>query len=284
MPKNLVEAARGEGRTDWLHELPGLVRELQVRWSLVLGAPFEPGGTTAWVAPARDPSGADLVMKVAWRHMESEQEAAGLHEWNGDGAVRLIASEQFDASTALLLERCRPGTALSTQPEPEQDEVIALILRHLWREPAPGHPFRPLQQMCDYWADETERKAERGSSELDVGLVREGLAIFRELPTTAERSVLLCTDAHAGNVLAAERSPWLLIDPKPFVGDPTYDALQHLLNCEQRLYADPSGLTRRMAELLELDSKRLLLWLFARCVQESCNWPGLGNIARAIAP
>ncbi len=54
--------------------------------------------------------------------------------------------------------------------------------------------------------------------------------------------MLLATDLHAGNVLRAEREPWLVIDPKPFVGDPTYDALQHMLNCDDRLRADPVGL------------------------------------------
>jgi streptomycin 6-kinase len=68
------------------------------------------------------------------------------------------------------------------------------------------------------------------------------------------------------------------------VGDPTYDALQHLLNCEERLHADPHGLVHRIAELLELDHERLMLWLFARCVQESPDWPGLGELARKIAP
>ena len=36
--------------------------------------------------------------------------------------------------------------------------------------------------------------------------------------------VVLATDLHAGNVLQAERQPWLVIDPKPFVGDPAFDA------------------------------------------------------------
>ena len=96
--------------------------------------------------------------------------------------------------------------------------------------------------------------------------------------------MLLCTDLHADNVLAAEREPWLVIDPKPYVGDPTYDPLQHLLNCENRLLADPRGLARRMADLLDLDGERLLLWLFARCVQESPDWPVLGEVARRVAP
>jgi streptomycin 6-kinase len=96
--------------------------------------------------------------------------------------------------------------------------------------------------------------------------------------------VLLCTDLHAGNVLAAQREPWLVIDPKPYVGDPTYDALQHILNSRARLQANPRDLVSRIADLLDLDAERLLLWLFARCVQESSDWPGLAEVARRIAP
>ena len=54
--------------------------------------------------------------------------------------------------------------------------------------------------------------------------------------------MLLATDPHGDNVLTAQREPWLVIDPKPYVGDPTYDLLQHTLNCEDRLAADPGGL------------------------------------------
>ena len=96
--------------------------------------------------------------------------------------------------------------------------------------------------------------------------------------------MLLCTDLHAGNVLAAQREPWLAIDPKPYVGDRTYDALQHILNCGQRLAAEPRGFVRLIAGKLALDPDRLLLWLFARCVIESVEWPALADIARRIAP
>ena len=96
--------------------------------------------------------------------------------------------------------------------------------------------------------------------------------------------MLLCTDLHAANVLVAERQPWLVIDPKPHVGDPAYDPLQHMLNCGERLRADPLDLVRRLAGLLDLDHERLRLWLFARCVQESPDWPGLAEVARRIAP
>ena len=261
IPGDLACAAEREGRGAWLVSLPETVERVATDWSIRIGEPFQPGGRTAWVAPAtRDDE--DLVVKVLWRHPEAEHEADALWAWDGDGAVRLYAAVEVDSETiALLLERCRPGTAVRARPELEQDLVVAGLLRRLWRQPPPGHRFRSLQSMCDLWADEFEDKTSDGQSRLDPGLEREGMALFRDLPASAEREVLLCTDLHADNVLAAEREPWLAIDPKPYVGDPTYDALQHLLNCDVRLHADPHGLVGRMAELLRLDPDRLRQWL-----------------------
>ena len=199
--------------------------------------------------------------------------------------MRLHAAHDFGEAHALLIERCRPGTELSDRPEPEQDTVIAALLRRLWVRPGPGHRFRSLELMCHQWADRFEQSMATGrASTLDPGLARAGIALFRELPATPGPRVLLCTDLHAGNVLAAAREPWLVVDPKPHVGDPAYDPLQHMLNCEERLHADPRGLARRMAGLLDLDPDRVLAWLFARCVQESAEWPVLAGVARTLAP
>ena len=96
--------------------------------------------------------------------------------------------------------------------------------------------------------------------------------------------MLLCTDLHAGNVLAGGRRPWLLIDPKPYVGDPHYDVLQHLLNCADTLQCDPHGLLHRVAELARLDAERVQQWLFARCVQDGPEWPALAFVAQRLAP
>jgi streptomycin 6-kinase len=282
VPRNLIAE---ESLTRWIAALPGMVRELVARWSIdEVGDPFQPGGSSAWVAPVRLGARIDLVLKVGWRHTEAAHEAAGLREWRGEGTVRLHDSLELDQTVALLIERCVPGTSLTTRPETGQDVIIAGLLPRLWREPQLGHPFRPLQLMCDQWADQFEAKLASGRARMDPGLARAGIELFRSLPATAEREVLLCTDLHAENVLAAEREPWLVIDPKPYVGDPTYDALQHMLNCEGRLHSDPCALALRMADLLGLDPERLLLWLFARCVQESPGWPGLAEVARRIAP
>lgn len=85
-------------------------------------------------------------------------------------------------------------------------------------------------------------------------------------------------------MLAARREPWLVIDPKPFIGDPAFDAVQHMLNCDERLAADPRGLAHRMARMLELDPERVRLWLFARCAQESLHDLTMREPVRRLAP
>jgi streptomycin 6-kinase len=283
IPTNLAQSVARWGddrRRDWIARLPTIVGELAGRWSLRLGEPFEPGGECSWVAPVRDPTGKSLVLKVGFRHLESEHEAAALRQWGGEAAVLLYDATEDADTLALLLEACEPGTELRGQPEEKQDEIVAGLLRRLWRAPPVGHPFRPLQEMCDQWADECAAKP---AQRLDAGIVRDGLFQFRDLARTADQSMLLLTDLHAGNILAARREPWLVIDPKPYVGDPSYDVLQHMLNCQERLATDPVGFAHRMADLAGLDDDRVVQWLFARCVQESPDWPGMADIARKLA-
>ena len=272
-------------RTEWLGLLPEIVGTLAEGWSLVVGAPFQPGGQVSWVAPARDGAGRDLVLKVGWTHDEGRDEADGLRVWAGRGAVQVFEVHVDGPTTALLLERCEPGTTCkSALAEPEQDEVVAGLLRRLWCEPPVGHPFRALAQMCDRWADEFEGDLAAEPDALDPGLARAGLELFRGLPRENVPQRLLVTDLHADNVVAALREPWLIIDPKPYVGDPAYDVLQHMLNCRDRLLDDPRALARRMADLAGLDAERVQLWLFARAVQESMNIPWLRPAVARLAP
>ena len=162
--------------------------------------------------------------------------------------------------------------------------VIADLLRELWRSPGATHPFRPLSVMVRAWIEESEGNEARW---LNRALVREGLRVFEELATDRVSEVLLATDLHAGNVLRAQRSPWLVIDPKPFVGDPAFDATQHLLNCESRMRAAPLETIGRFASLLGVDADRVRRWMFARGAAENRDdWRDdtWSEIARALAP
>ena len=290
VPEYLAETAAGEPAVaQWLTGLPQVIASLASRWSVSVGEPFEPGGQCSWTAPATGASGAALVLKAGFLFPGGEEgdEAVGLRVWDGNAAVRLHAACDIERGYGLLLERCLPGTPLGrVLAEPEQDVVVAGLLNRLWAQPHPAHTFRPLAHMCDAWAAEFEAgyAAAPLADRIDPGLARAGIALFRDLARTAASQVLLCTDLHAGNILAAEREPWLVIDPKPYTGDPAYDVVQHMLNCDARLAADPAGLADRMAGLAGLDRERVRLWLFARAVQESTGSPLLREVARRLAP
>lgn len=266
-------------RQEWLARLPAAVMALQQRWSLELAAPFDSDEVScAWVAPAALPNSTSAILKLGMPHMEAEDEIAGLRFWDGEPTVQLLAADE--SLNAMLLERCMPGTALRQLPEPEQDVIIAAMLRRLWRTP-PAGSFRPLTLMLDGWAAATRA---RRTTWPDAGLVEAGLQLFTELPRSATYEVLLATDLHAGNVLRAEREPWLVIDPKPFLGDPAFDATQHLLNCTDRLRSAPQATIEHFAELLELDAQRVQHWIFARAAVEWEDWDDATmSLARQLA-
>jgi streptomycin 6-kinase len=265
-------------RRAWLERLPAMVQELEEGWSLKLGEPFDgPEVSCAWVARANLADGTPAVLKVGMPHMEGKHEIDGLRYWNGDPTVRLLNADENLG--AMLLEHCDPGAPLRTIPEPEQDHVIANLLRRLWRSPSVAHRFRPLSDLTSQWRDETLMQAKHW---VDAGLVREGLRLFDELTENSPAAVLLATDLHAGNVLQSRREPWLVIDPKPFVGDPAYDATQHLFNCVSRLRSNPYETIAQFADFLGVDRERVRLWMFARIAAEPReDWNSGDSIALA---
>jgi streptomycin 6-kinase len=282
IPEKIVAACRNNPeRTLWLNRLPDVLEMLARRWSLELGAPFAGDEVScSWVAPVKLRGERTAVLKLGMPHMEGEHEIEGLRFWAGNPTVQLLEADDYRG--AMLLERCEPGTPLRALPETEQDVVIAGLLPRLWRSPSTPHRFRPLAAMISYWSSETVAQAAHWP---DPGLVSEGLNIFKTLLETASVDVLLATDLHTGNVLRAQREPWLVIDPKPFIGDPAYDATQHLLNCDARLRSEPDKTIRRFADLLHLDCERIRLWTFARAaVQAGSNWRNgrWADLARAI--
>jgi streptomycin 6-kinase len=169
IPARLSASCRQSAEaSDWLARVPTLIRELQERWSLTIGAPFDGDEVScAWVAAVTRADGSAAVLKVSMPHFEAEHEIAGLRFWDGDPTVRLIEADE--PAGAMLLERCDPGTHLrALRPEVEQDLVVASLLGRMWRLPPGPHPFRPLSVMTARWTHETLGQSMRWP---DAGLV-----------------------------------------------------------------------------------------------------------------
>lgn len=218
VPASLDWMTRDPATRDWLEAAPAVAAACAERWSLTLGEPF-PGSFVSLVLPVSLPGGDEAVLKIQWPHPESEHEAAALAAWDGDGAVRLL---DHDAERhALLLERCRPGVALSTIDSEAGLEVMAGLIERL-SIPA-GAPFRSLADEAQDWANGLPGMWEAAGRPFEVMLLDGAVGVLLELARTpVAEPVLLHQDLHGDNVLSTERRPWLAIDPKPLIGDPAF--------------------------------------------------------------
>ena len=266
------------GGREWLRRLPSLVEELSSRWELRLGAPYR-GGSCSWVAPVQRRDGTDAVLKVTWPHREALPEGEVLRLWAGRGAV--LVHEHDEQRYALLLERCEPGTELGAAAEIPAEERLLLgagVLRELWAVGSTGggadSRVERLRDVAREWADLADERAARHAwpSGVDTGLFALGAQLLRELPCGTGRETVLHGDFNPGNLLAAQRRPWLAIDAKPMYGDPAFDPWRLIEQIDDP-FAHPEPhrvLTRRtavVADALGEDAGRLRAWALARHVE-----------------
>lgn len=205
--------AHPDGR-EWLSVLPRRLDTCRTQWSLRTGSPYE-GSYVSLVVPATRSDGSTVVLKLRFPDPDSAREADALRAWAGAGAVRLL--DQDESQLALLIERCRPGNPLSEVDSEEALGVLAGLIARLWR-PA-GGPFAAAAGAARRWAGELSPRWEAAGRPCERRLLDAAAAALRELSASQGELVLLNQDLHANNVLRAEREPWLVIDPKPLLGE-----------------------------------------------------------------
>jgi streptomycin 6-kinase len=198
----------------WLERVPDLVAECVDRWGLRLGEPYEPGAVGHAVR-ADLPDGRRAVLKLIYPDRESEHEADALALWNGHGAVQLL--DRDDERSAMLIERCEPGTTLAAAGADDALEVLVELLPLLWVET--GEPFHTLEDEAAWWISYLPDQWERSNQAVDRRLVDAAVDALSSLSESQGQQVLLHQDLHGDNVLAATREPWLVIDPKPLIGE-----------------------------------------------------------------
>lgn len=266
--RRIVEV-HGPAGAMWLDRLPALVAACERRWSLTLLPPFAPLSYN-YVAPAVRADGAEVVLKLGVPHRELLTEIAALRLYDGHGIARLLDADADEG--VLLLERLRPGTPLSSLADDEEATVIAAqVMRELWRPVPPEHPFPTV---ADWGAGFRRLRArfDGGTGPFPTALVETAERLFAELLGSAAAPALLHGDLHHENILAAERRPWLALDPKGVVGEPAYEVGALLRNPMPRLLAGPQPrrtLARRvdlLAEALGFDRARLAGWGLAQAV------------------
>lgn len=280
IPKSFIESISGrpadqvddpewpDGDT-WLARLPAVLRDCLDQWTL---SPADAAhhGACAVVLPCDGPLGR-AVLKVSWPHREATHEHLVLRAWGGTGAVRLLAADPN--RWAMLLETLDAARELSGEDIDRSTEVIGGLLRRLDRPALPQ--LTCLSTESARWAEQIRTF---GPRVLPRRLVERASAIFDGLGQ--EQGVdgrLIHTDLHDMNVLAAEREPWLAIDPKPLAGLPEFGVAPLVWNRADDAHRSPSiraHLRRRVeiaCEAGDLDVDRAMLWTLARCAQNAAG-------------
>jgi streptomycin 6-kinase len=150
-------------------------------------------------------------------------------------------------------------------------EIACRLLRRLWHPPKVPHPFPTVRDLALKWAHDIPTRHDQHGCPFPKDLISQAAELASTMAHADRSPVVVNRDAHLGNILASEREGWLLIDPKPLVGDRSFDAGYLLLD---RLGQTPtsSAADKLVAELalgLGVDQKSVRGWAILRAVDNA---------------
>jgi streptomycin 6-kinase len=214
--------------------------------------------------------GTPAVLKLIHPHREAEHEADALAVWNGDGAVRLL--DRSDDDLAILMERCEPGTPLAAAGADVALDVLIGLLPRLWV--AAGPPIHTLADEAAWWVSYLPGEWETAGRPFERRLLDAAIDALATLASSQGEQVLLHQDLHGDNVLAAQREPWLAIDPKPLVGEREF-AVAPIVRSSELGHSRRAVLHRldRLTADLGLDRDRARGWTIGQTIAWAIGGP-----------
>jgi streptomycin 6-kinase len=220
----------GAGVDAWCSALPEMVELYCLRWHLELDRAMS--GNTSRVFIGRQYGNRGVVLKLTPDRAIANEEAIALRAWAATPHTVDLLDADLEAG-ALLLELIEPGTKVSDVPEaPSVNEVAELLtgLREAaeydhGRLPTLAQGMEAMFSRIGGLLGNPQVSSLVAPQALDNGYQR-----ARELATNGPTG-LLHGDLHLSNILRAERTRGLVaIDPRPGVGDPTFDAIDWTLD------------------------------------------------------
>jgi streptomycin 6-kinase len=265
-PQVLEFAKRGPEWESWVRRLPRLVAGILDEWDLTPdGDPMS--GWTALVLPVRTDGGTHAVLKLVCPGEEEEHEHLALQLWGGNGAVRLLRADP--ARRALMLERLHRSDLREVEIL-EACEVVASLYPRI-HVPAPPQ-LRTQTSYVERWLENLAGLAR--DIPVPHRMVEQAMSWGRDLVTDpASTGTLIHGDLHYENVLAGDRAPWLVIDPKPTSGDPHFEPAPLLWNRWDEVASEAAttrdAVRRRFHTVVDaagLEEQRAVAWVVVRMV------------------
>ncbi|MBE1612564.1 aminoglycoside phosphotransferase family protein [Actinopolymorpha pittospori] len=280
--RTTIEREGDPGRT-WVASLPGLVDEFLQRWGCIPAAPIR-FGQVGIILPVQRHDGAPAVLKISFTHPGNMYEAHALAAWDGRGAVRLY--ERDDARFAMLLEQAEWKTLDDLGDVDQATAVTGQLARRL---AVPAPPDLPrLSDRAEEWERTLGEDAAKLGHRLSQRALGAALATIQDLGRK-QPDTMVHGDLHFGNIVRAEREPWLVVDPKGCVGDLAFDASRVLVRGVDSLReADDleAELRRRLAifsDAAEIERERAIRWLQVDAAMGACRGIDYGEEAWVVS-
>lgn len=280
-------------RLQWDASAGDLVATMLQRWHLAAGEPYT-GGESGAVLRVTTSEGRPAVLKVGFPHWEGSWEAVALDSWGERFAPEVMRQDAW--TWALLLERIEPGGPLSRYRGPV-DRALEIAARLFFeavvtrrpQELPPGIPTL-AEVVSRYVADATGRLADQHEVLESWGGSHSLERIFAdtmELADSDRRSVMLHGDLNPGNIIQRGQQ-WVLIDPKPMMGDPEFDLFPLVEQLGSPLLTPGPArvLARRLdrvSALVGCDTARAARWCVARAALNVSWLINDGNLSAAHA-
>jgi streptomycin 6-kinase len=287
----------------FLKALPDLAAEASTRWGLTDVQPVD-NLSYNFVAFANS-SNEKVAIKIGVPRDELTSEIAALRLFNGEGACRLIDSDEEKGF--LLLERLNPGVMLSTMEDDEKATHIgAEVMQKIWRpldhvtlSDSEGSLTQPARLspalapgtsvgrdelslrathtrfiLLSDWFDGLNRLRETfngGTGPLNEKLVDRVEQSVKDFLAENHKPVLMHGDFHHFNILSSERG-WLVIDPKGVIGPAGYEVGPFLINPWGDLIngIDQQRMTKRRIDILHerlgFERERIHAWGLAHAI------------------
>lgn len=231
----------------WLERAPRLAAHYAEIWQLELGRPLKSSST--FCLPCRDLQGNDLLLRIFPSLSAARLEALAFSVWQG-GAPHLFRRDTRRG--VVLLERVRPGILPGPQGRlPQAAALLEVISR--------ARPASDQLLSLPRLKDQVEQGQSRLELELWPGPELRAQALKRL--RVGPRRLLHGRFSPLGVV--ESREGWVMVSPRPALGDPCYDAACWALTDQH------SGSVRHNIEFLATRSSlpedriRELAWIIA---------------------
>lgn len=248
----------GDKGKKWLADLPRAVEKLAQKYHLERLTPVS-NMSFNYVASGFQHA-QPIILKLGLNEQDLTNEKNCLLAFTKHSAAKVIAYKK----NVILMERAVPGTTLKSyfpNREIESTKIICQLIDKLRTISMPEqNTFHSVESLLD---------ALNKQSAIPQNILIKSRKLRDELLATTEKRVLLHGDLHHENILR-NGNDWLIIDPKGFIGDSTFELAAYMCNPIPDLLEDDSckhiieTRIKQCSALLNIPEERIKNWSYVK--------------------